>query len=81
MFKVLASRIIIFAMAILWVVGWLFTGIVGLELFTFELTNSGLYSWVATFLQVWYIATIVLVGIWVAARGFKFVGKWEKDES
>jgi len=81
MFKVLASRIVIFAVAIFWVVGWITMGIIGIETLTTILLSVTLPTWIASFLQVWYVTTIILVGVWAAVKGFRFVGKWEKDDS
>ena len=76
MFKVLASRIIIFAVAVTWVSGWLAIGLAGLGPMTIILlTNQP--TWLVTSLQIWYIATVVIVGVLVAVKGFRFVGRWE----
>ena len=80
MFKVLASRIVVFALACLWVLGWLATGLIWYDIILGVLTQYGT-PWLVTPLLVWYVATLVLVGIWVTIKGFKFVGKWEKNES
>lgn len=79
MFKVLVSRVVIFTAATLWVVGWLTVGILGLEVLTAKLSTFS-PAWVAYLLQIWYIITIVLVGVWAAIKGFKFVGRWERDD-
>lgn len=31
-------------------------------------------------LEVWYLVTLVLVGMWAALKGFKLVGRWEKPK-
>jgi len=80
-FKVLAARIIVFAFACAWVLGLLLGGVLifpsFLDLLKENITSPSLQSFIA----YWYIATIVILGAWVAVKGFKFVGKWEKDES
>jgi len=34
-------------------------------------------SWIQALLQIWYGASLIIVGAIVAVRGFRFVGKWE----
>lgn len=79
MFKVLAARITVFAFACIWVFGWLLVGITLLPPFTSILEGSGLNQVLANFLVIWYLLTLIIVGGWIAIKGFKFIGKWEKD--
>ena len=76
MFKVLASRIIIFAVAIMWVCGWLTMGLAGLGFIT-TILLSYQPAWLILAMQIWYIGTVIVIGIWVAVKGFRFVGRWE----
>lgn len=83
MFKVLASRITIFTLTCIWILGWIAVNLVGFDAF-----NSILHqyepSWVTGFLLVWYVITVILIGVWAAIKGFRFVGRWvreDKDES
>ena len=79
MFKLLTARLTVFTAAIIWVAGWVLMGLVGWDAITWELecTRPG---WIVPVLQVWYIATIVIIGAWVALKGFRFVGKWTSKE-
>jgi len=80
MFKVLASRVIIFTVATLWVSGWLLMGLTFAGPVTAALVISQCPSWLVLVLQIWYLITIVCVGVWAAMKGFRFVGKWEKHD-
>lgn len=80
MFKVLASRIVIFTVAILWVMGWLSIGFLWWEVLVLRLVTFQ-PIWVAYLLQIWYAATIILVGVWVVIKGLRFVGHWEQHEA
>jgi len=76
MFKLLAARVIVFFVAIVWVAGWVFMGLIFWDSWLDQI--YGLQpDWLPVLLQVWYIATIVVIGAWVALKGFRFVGKWE----
>ena len=44
-----------------------------------KLTSSGLF--VVQVLDAFYIATVVLIGIYCALKAFRFVGKWEPRDS
>lgn len=79
MFKVLASRIVVFALACLWVFGLILVGIATYPAFQATLVSVIGPTWLITASLVWYVATLVLVGVWVAVKGFRFVGKWEKE--
>ena len=79
MLKVLAARVVVFSLACIWVMGWLANGLIWYNIFLEVLGHYG-PSWVAAPLLIWYIATLILVGIWIAVKGFKFIGRWEKDD-
>ena len=79
MFRLLVARITIFALACVWVFGWLLGGIALAPYVVSGLENSGLGAVLASFLAIWYLATLIVVGSWVGVKGFKFVGRWEKD--
>ncbi len=83
MFNVLVSRIFVFALACIWVLGLLLYGIITFPTFLLVIELSSIHPILFNFLAFWYVATLVLIGLWAAVRGFKFVGKWEKskDES
>jgi len=80
MFKVLTARVTVFFLTCVWILGLLLIGITffptAWSQIQVHVANQGL----AWFLVFWYVATIILVGVWIAIKGFKFVGKWEKDE-
>lgn len=80
MFNVLASRITVFALACIWVLGLLLTGIVTFPTFLLVVGSHVAHPVLVSFIVFWYLATLVLVGLWVAVKGFKFVGKWERRE-
>jgi len=80
-FNVLVSRIAVFALACVWVLGLL---LVGLLTFPTYLRVAEIYTAhpvLLSFMVFWYLSTLVLVGCWVAIKGFKFVGQWEKRGS
>ena len=78
MFKLLAARLVVFTAAILWVIGWLVVGLLGWNSLIEWLLEVD-PTWIVIPLEVWYIATIVIVGAWVAMKGFRFVGKWTRE--
>jgi len=79
MFKVLASRVVVFALACLWVFGLILVGIALYPAFQSSMESIIGQTWLITASLVWYVTTLVLIGILVAVRGFRFVGKWEKE--
>lgn len=79
--RVVAARLVMFAVVVVWVLGWLLAGL-GLipELFPSIWLGEGFPTHpILAFLFIWYITTLIAVGIWVAVRGFKFVGRWERE--
>ena len=79
--RVLAARLVVFAVAILWVFGWLMAAL-ALIPWLFPSIWEGKISQghpMQIFMFVWFIATFVVVGIWAARKGFRFVGRWEKE--
>ena len=77
MFKKLTARIIVFALACLWVLGWLGFGALLMNPvwdFLSEDTSGGLF-W---FFFIWFNISLLLVGIAVVTKAFRFVGKWER---
>jgi len=79
MFKVLAARITVFALACTWVLGLLIGGITILPTFYNVLEESITSTLLLTFVAFWYLTTLVIIGTLVAVWGFKFVGRWEKN--
>jgi hypothetical protein len=79
--RVVAARLVVFAVVVTWVLGWLAFGlslIPGLypTIWEGDLTSAHPME-VAMF--VWFILTFVIVGVWVAVKGYKFVGRWERE--
>ena len=78
--RIIAARLAIFAATAAWVLGWL-----GLGLFLHPVlfdTGGIIYRLggnIVDAMNTWYVITFILVGIYVAVRGFRFVGKWEKE--
>ena len=79
---ILAARILIFAVAVLWVVFFLLAGFAVysgfMDFLEVELEASG---GLQTALSAWYIITVIIIGVAVAYWGFRKVGKWEVKES
>lgn len=80
MFKVLTARVTVFFLACIWVLGLLFSGFIFFPTFLLQLELHMVNPALSGFLVFWYVATIVLIGVWIAIKGFKFIGKWEKGE-
>lgn len=80
MFKVLVARITVFFLTCIWVLGLLFGGVVFFPTVQYQIQTHVAVPALVWFLIFWYIATIVLVGVWIAIKGFRFVGKWERNE-
>ncbi len=78
MFRLLAARLVVFTAALLWVIGWLWAGFLFWDQLISWLVDFN-PTWLCAVFQVWYVATIVIVGAWVAMKGFRFVGKWTRE--
>ena len=78
MFKLLAARLVVFAAAVLWVIGWLGMCLVVGDLLMEELVDIQ-PGWASLALQVWFVGTTILVDAWAAMKGFRFVGKWTRE--
>lgn len=78
--RVVAARLVIFAAVVLWVFGWIMAAL-GLIPILFPSAWEGkLFEGhpMQIFMFIWFIATFVIIGVWAALKGFKFVGRWEK---
>lgn len=81
MIRILAARIIIFALACVWIVGFLMAGLAIFEhysVFVEEYFGTGFYY---NFLSGWYIVSVVLIAVLTANRGFRFVGHWVRKDA
>lgn len=78
--RVVAARLVMFAAVIVWVLGWLSAGLTFMpQLFPDFWVGTFPGNPILAFLFVWYVTTFISVGIWAAIKGFKFVGRWEKE--
>ena len=78
--KVLAARVVVFGLSVVWVLGWLLTCLVIFPFFG-ELLRAVLpYPSLVGFAQFWFIFTAVVIGVWIAIKGFRFVGRWVKND-
>lgn len=79
MSKVLVARITVFFLACVWVLGLLVGGVTFFPTVMYQIQVHVASPGLIGFLVFWYVATIVLVGVWVTIKAFRFVGKWEKN--
>jgi hypothetical protein len=80
MAKKLAARIIVFAFTCIWILGLIsFALLLYTPLFSFLETE--LVEPFLSLVSYWYVATTILVGVFVAYKGLGFVGRWVKNES
>lgn len=79
--RVVAARLVIFAAVVIWVCGWLMAAL-GLMPILFPFIWEGHLTSahpMQVFMFVWFVCTFILIGVWAAVKGFKFVGRWEKE--
>lgn len=79
--RVLAARLVIFAAATVWVVGWLMFGLGLIKTLFPPVWEGNIASAhpMQAFVFFWFIITFVIVGVWAAVKAFRFVGRWEKQ--
>jgi len=79
--KVVAARLVVFAVVAVWVLGWLAFGFSFIPVLYPTIWEGNLTSAhpMEVCMFIWFIATFIVVGGWVAIKGFKFVGRWEKE--
>jgi len=76
--SVLVARFVTFAAILIWVLGFLGVAVMFFPLF---MENIGIRpSIVATAISIWYLTTVVSIGILVTTKGFNVVGKWESSK-
>ena len=78
--RVVAARLVIFTAVVVWVFGWLMAAL-GLMPTLFPEIWEGKIAQVHpmnVFMFVWFILTSVIIGVWAAVKGFRFIGRWEK---
>jgi len=74
------ARLIVFSVAVVWVFGWLMASLALIPVL-FPVIWEGNIAWahpMEVFMFVWFVATAVIVGVFAAVKGFRFVGKWER---
>jgi len=79
--RVVAARLVMFAAVVVWVLGWLafgFSFIPGLYPTIWEGNLSSAHP-MEVCMFIWFIVTFVIIGTWAAIKGFRFVGRWEKE--
>jgi len=77
--KVIAARLVIFAVTVAWVLGWLAIGLFLHPVFLSAIAKQILDGNIVDILNAWYVITFIVIGAFVAIRGFRFVGKWERE--
>jgi len=79
--RVIAARLVIFTAVAAWIMGWLATGSLLHDPFLKSVSRPelGFSGNIIDVLSAWYIITFIIVGVFVAVCGFRFVGRWEKD--
>jgi len=79
--RIVAARLVVFAAVVTWVLGWLMFGLSFIPVLYPTIWEGNLTSAhpmeVAMF--IWFITTFIIVGVWAAVKGYKFVGRWEKE--
>ena len=79
--KELVAKLILFAVALVWVMGLLGVGMILFGPFNEAISNYGIpEGGLNTALNIWFWITLVLIGIVVTLGAFRFIGKWEKVE-
>lgn len=78
--KVLAARVTIFALACIWVIGFLSVSLAVSDTF-FSVVSAYMGTAVTWLLLAWYVATVILISVLVAVKGFRFVGHWVKNDT
>lgn len=79
--RVLAARLIVFAVACVWVLGLGAFSILYWDHARWLLLGAGYGTWLETVFNLWFSFTIICVGLYVAYRGFRYVGKWEREDT
>ena len=75
----LTAKVVIFSVCILWIFSSLGVSILVLPVFVDFLSEYyGLVDWYTPFLVIWFVFTVLIVGVLVANAGFKFIGRWER---
>lgn len=76
----LIARVFLFALTLLWVMGFLTVSFSFFPLFV-DLAYSSSVRAIQLISPVWYIMTTTLISVGVAWRAYKFIGKWEKKKA
>lgn len=78
--RVVAARLVIFAAVVIWVFGWLMAALGLIPTLFPDVWEGRLASAhpMQIFMFVWFVITFVIVGVWAAVKGFRFIGRWEK---
>ena len=72
------SKSLVFAFSAIWILGLLVFGLLLYPPLIELLELEGLYI---TVFSVWYVTTMVLIGISIALLSFKLVGSWKDKEA
>ena len=78
---ILAFRVVLFAVALVWVLCLLMVGVVFFPGFTFYVNSYGIVPGITSAaLSIWYWITLVITGILTTVWAFRRVGQWEKKK-
>ena len=78
----LLAKLVLFTAVCAWILGLVTVGVALSPGFIDALETFGMgQGVVGTFLLTWYWITLVLVGIFTADKGFRFIGRWESDDT
>jgi len=80
--KQLTAKFIMFTVGLLWVMLFLYTCIFSFDFWQDMLVHYAELEdgWFFTVMEVFYLLTCLGIGIFAAARVFRFVGQWESKE-
>ena len=81
-FLVVTSKVVLFALITIWILGFLATILAILPGYADYLETEGLEDdgIMLDIMIAWFLITGILVAVWAALKGFMTVGKWESEK-
>jgi len=78
----LAAKLVLFTVGIAWTMFFLYVAIIGFDFFRDIVYTYGEIehdNWFMTVMEVWYLVTCLMIGVYTSKKSFSLVGMWERE--